>query len=282
MFTAPLMLELAEEELLTLDDTLQQWEIDLPSASLITIRQLLNHTSGLADYQNNAAFTQLLAAQPDRVWTPQDLVAYAVELDPVGKPGQSHAYSNANYILAAMIAEAATGTTYSEALHTHVLDPTGLRHVYVEGDEDWAEPTATGYLAVSGGVPQDATGVYHPSQTWSAGAVVATVDDLRQWVAILLSTDALSPESQDELLDLVPTPGAIHGYGLGLFAIESGAGIVYGHNGAVMGFQAAAFYHPGTGASVAVMQNLISVDGAGNLVADPTLLALEIFAAIPR
>lgn len=280
-YTAALVLVLAEDGLLSLDDTLDLWGVVVPDATEITIRQLLNHTSGLADYQSSAEFTQALQVDPDRIWTPQELIDYALALGPVAAPGELHSYSNTNYVIAALLAEAAAQQPYAEALRTRIFEPTQLIHTYVEGDELWNEPTATGYLVVSMGAPQDTTGFYHGSQVWSAGAIVSTAGQLRAWIAALLTTDFLDPDSQAELVDLVPSPGIV-GYGLGVFAIEFGDVVAYGHNGAVMGFQASAFYDPATGTSVAVMQNQIAVDDLGNLASDPTVLAgtiLEVVAA---
>jgi D-alanyl-D-alanine carboxypeptidase len=278
-YTAALILKLAEEGLLTLDDPLELWGLNVPDAALITVRMLLNHTSGLNDYQYNDEFLQANMDDPERVWQPQELVDYAVALPPVGVPGDKHAYSNANYILAALIAEQAAGQGYAEALRMHVLAPGGLMHTYVEADESWAEPTATGYVVVAMGPPQETTGFYHASQTWSAGAMNATIDDLRAWIAVLLASDFLSADSQGALVDFVPAAGT-KGYGLGVFAVNTADATLYGHNGAVMGFQAAAFHEPETGSTVAVIHNQLTLDVMGNLSSDPTLLALQIVETI--
>jgi D-alanyl-D-alanine carboxypeptidase len=278
-YTAALVLKLAEDDLLALDDTLQSWGVDVPSADAITLRQLLNHTSGLADYQNNATFQAGVTADPDRVWTPQELVDFSVELGPVGVPGEAHVYSNANYVIAALIAEAAARSSYAQALRERVLAPIGLQHTFVEGHERWPDPTATGYLAtVDARAPADTTGLYDASQVWSAGAIVGTADDVRTWISALLGSDFLEPDSQSELVTFVPADGA--DYGLGVFRIESDGVVAFGHNGAVMGFQAAAFVHPDSGTSVAVLHNQVTLTAAGGLASDPTSLALEILAAV--
>jgi len=277
-YTAALMLRLEEAGILGLDDTIDLWGLDIPSADEITIRQLLNHTSGLADYQANPTFVEALTADPDRVWTPAELVAYTVELGPVGAPGGTHAYSNANYVIAALVSEDATGGTYRDALYTHVLEPAGLVHTYLEGEDTWDEPTAVGYLVQADGRPQDTTGGYHGSAVWSSGALVGTGDDVRRWMETLLATDFLSAPSQAQLVEWVPA-GPVS-YGLGIFAVESRNVTAYGHNGAVMGFQAAALYHPHSGATVSVLQNEITVDGTGALATDPTTLATQILEAL--
>lgn len=278
-YTAALLLKLAEDDRLALDDTLETWEIDVPSAGSITLRQLLDHTSGLADYQGNDAFFAALAVDPARVWMPQELVDLAVELGPVGTPGQSHFYSNANYVLAAMVAERATGLSWAEAVRERVLVPAGLRKTWIEGDERWTAPTATGYLVIADGrAPIDTTGQYHASQVWSAGAIVGTAEDVRGWMAALLSGELLGPQSRAELLDVVPAGGIE--YGLGVFRVEQDGVVAFGHNGVVQGFQAAAFVHAGTATSVAVLHNQLTLAEGGGLASDPTALALEVIAAV--
>lgn len=281
IFTSVLLLKLVEERLLDLDETLDTFGLDVPLASSITIRHLLNHTSGLADYQQNDAFRQALQQDPSRVWTPQELVEYATELGSTGEPGQLHAYSNTNYVLAAMIAEHAAGESYADALRAHVLDPGGLTHTYVEAEDVWEGATAKGYVVVNGGTPQDTMGLYHASQVWASGAVVSTADDLRVFLHMLLSTDFLDPESQNALIEFVPTMlPVITQYGLGLFVLESGSVTAFGHNGAVMGFQAAALHHPGTVSTVTVMQNQLTLTASGTIAADPVELAAELIEAV--
>jgi D-alanyl-D-alanine carboxypeptidase len=282
MYTAALVLRLAEAELLALDDSLETWALDVPDASAITIRHLLNQTSGLPDYQANDAFRDAIVADPERVWTPMELVDLALELPAVGRPGAAHHYSNTNYILAGVIIESAAGTTFADAMRTHVLDPIGAVHTYVEADETWTEPTATGHASISMGAPMATTGLYHASQLWASGAVVTTVDELREWTSTLLATDFLAPQSQAELVQLVSTTGSIEGYGLGIFAIESATGTLYGHNGAVMGFQCATFHQPGTNTTITVMQNHLSLDANGGLAADPMALLVDVADALPR
>jgi D-alanyl-D-alanine carboxypeptidase len=281
IFTSVLMLKLAEADLLELEDTLDTFGFEFTHASEISIRQLLDHTSGLADYQNDPGFRSANQVDPKRVWTPQELVDHALALGPVATPGQLHAYSNTNYVLAAMIAEQVTGDSFSAALRMRVLEPAGLAHTYVEGEESWNEPTAIGYLVVGDTSPLDTTDLYHASQVWSSGALVSTVDDLRGWLHTLLSTDFLLPESQQALVEMVPTmqPGITH-YGLGLFVVEAGDVTAYGHNGAVMGFQATVLHHAPTDTTVAIMQNTLALTEGGTLVMDPTTLAIEILAAI--
>ncbi len=273
-FTAALLLRLADQGRLTLEDTLQDWEIDHPAAEQITIRQLLNQTSGLPDYSTSDEFSAALIADPDRIWEPQELLDYAAALPSVGVPGAAHHYANTNYVIAGLVAEAADRRDYAASLRANVLEPAGLEHTYVEGDEDWTEPTAAGYVVVAGGPPQATIGRYHASQSWSSGAVVATASDVRLFMSTLLTTDFLSPESQAALVELVDD------YGLGVFRIESGDIVGFGHNGAVMGFQAGAFYDPGTGTTVAVLQNQLNISAQGGLESDhPVALALTLLQA---
>lgn len=94
-----------------------------------------------------------------------------------------------------------------------------------------------------------------------------------------IATDFLSSQTQRALVDLVPDPGTA-GYGLGVFRVEAEQVAAFGHNGAVMGFQAAAFYDPGTATTVAILQNQIDVDRSGGLGGDPAALAVELLQLV--
>lgn len=278
-YTAALVLKLEEEGLLSLDETLSEWGIDFPEDAEITIRQLLNQTSGVAGYGANPEFVDALIADPTRVWLAQELVDYAKVLPAVDAPGEQHIYENTNYILAGLVAEAASDQSYAAALRERVLEPLGLEHTYVEGDETFSEAMATGYFEKDPDGITDTTGLYHASIFWASGAMVSTSEDTRSWIDALLATDFLSPESQDELVTFVDAWPA-DGYGLGIFKVVYGNVTAYGHNGAVMGFASAAYYDPSTGVTAAVIHNHLRVDEANQVEVDPTLLVFEILGDI--
>lgn len=140
-FTATVVLQLVAEGLLSLDDTVHEW---LPGAvnangndgSLITLRQLLNHTSGLPEYSAHSSFTTTYALnfEPGHPWPPQTLLNIALAQPPVGEPGEAFAHAHTNYVLAGMIVEAATGNSIAAEVRSRILTPLAL--------DDTSFPTA--------------------------------------------------------------------------------------------------------------------------------------------
>lgn len=120
--TAALLLRLQEDGLVDLDAPISDYvDTPVPKADEISVRQLLNHTSGIANYLNSPGFFDIADGQ--RVWEPAELVQLGVDLGPVFDPGQGWAYSNTNYIIAGLIAEAVTGQTFGQAVRATILDP---------------------------------------------------------------------------------------------------------------------------------------------------------------
>ncbi|MBE9064888.1 serine hydrolase [cf. Phormidesmis sp. LEGE 11477] len=144
-FTATTLLKLVEAGILTLEDTLTDWlpanvTDSLPNASEITLRQLLNHTSGVAEYdsilieqgqQNPLVFL--------RDWQPEEIVALIGEADPFFAPGEGWQYSNTNFILAGMVVEAATGNDLAAEVRSQIIDPLELDNTFFGAAEDIPE-----------------------------------------------------------------------------------------------------------------------------------------------
>ncbi|MFJ1754820.1 serine hydrolase domain-containing protein [Kitasatospora sp. NPDC088134] len=246
-FTATVLLQLEAEQRLSLDDTVARW---LPGAvaangydgGRITVRQLLNHTSGLPDYAKDSGFalSYALNAQPTRTWAPQTLVDLALaQHAPTAGPGQQWSYANTNYVLAGMVIKAVTGNDPATEVQHRIIEPLGLRHTTFPT----TDPTLHGtYLhgyeyPVVGIAILDAT-TSDVQAFGAAGAIVSTLDDLADFGRALLTGRLLPPAQQAELTTTVPTgtDGTV-GYGLGIahFRLPCGQW-VWGHNGAVLGY----------------------------------------------
>ena len=163
---AAVVLQLAEENKLGLEETLAQWLEEYPNIDkTITIRQLLNHTSGLHNYTDAEGFWADIEADRDRVWLPEGLLRY------VGLPNSSTdipRYSNTNYILLGMIIEAATGNPVEQELENRIIGPLHLDSTYLAKDDfdpqRWANNTALSSSLYSG--------------VWTAGAIASTSRDI--------------------------------------------------------------------------------------------------------
>ncbi|MGW1051359.1 serine hydrolase domain-containing protein [Streptomyces sp. NPDC002521] len=246
-FTAVVMLQLAAEGRLSLDDTVERW---LPGVvhgkgndgSRITVRDLLQHTSGIYDYINDPGIRDKLLhhfneARYDAT-PPSQLVAIAMRHAPLFTPPAHRsprrwAYSNTNYLLAAMIAEKAGGAGWRELVEHRIIAPLGLRHTYIPGENPYLiGPHERVTIDGPGGEPVDLTD--ESFQHTADSGVVSTPSDLDTFFRALAG-GRLLPAAQWALMrrtvaydDLpVPPAGEQGGYGLGLRVVPLTCGGVY-------------------------------------------------------
>ena len=165
-FVASAFLEGAKAGLVDLDGPLSDYQPDFPNAASITLRMLLNHTSGIADFTTTTTFLDAIEAQPGRVWMPQELVDIAAMEAPLSAPGAEWHYANTNYVLAGMILEAATGSNVAALIRGELLDPLGLSSTSFGGEEPIVGDLAHCFI---GG--EDITGAFDWSGFWTAGAM---------------------------------------------------------------------------------------------------------------
>ena len=253
-FTAATLLKLLEAGALTLDDTLNQWLpesviANVANASAITVRQLLNHTSGVAEYD----FILLEQGMSDptiflRDWLPEEIVALIGNSDPTFAPGEGWQYSNTNYILAGMVIEAASGNTLASEIQTKIIEPLSLNDTFfVSVIEEIPGGYISGYLDINPGdgiLELTDTSIANLSWAWSTGAIVSNTADLTRYAQALYQGDLLSEASQAEMFDLVTT-GRGYEYGLGVMSFETPElGRIFGHRGGSLGFNANMWYAP--------------------------------------
>ena len=243
-FVATVVLQLVAEGKLSLSDTVERWLPGiLPYGDQVTLRQLLNHTSGVPDYVI-APILELYGSWQGRfrAWAPQELVALVADQPPDFPPGTAWSYSNTGYILVGLIVEAATGHKLGKELTRRIFRPLGLRDTYFPVNRpDIPGRNARGYslpLSPQGEVldgPLVDFTVYNPSLAWAAGALVSDLDDLARFFRALLGGRLLPPRLLAKMLTTVTIePG--FGYGLGLMVIETPAGRLVGHGGSIPGF----------------------------------------------
>jgi D-alanyl-D-alanine carboxypeptidase len=269
-FVAVVVLQLVAEHRLRLDDPVQAWLPGvLPHGAGVTVRQLLNHTSGVPDYLPRVA--QVYATQPGSWlwhWSPRQLTALVADQPPLFPAGQQWSYSNTDYVLAGMLVERVTGRSLAGELDRRVLAPLGLRDTSLPTDTlRPPSPAARGYLPDPAGVPQDVT-LWNPSAAWAAGGLVSTVDDIARFYRALLTGALLPPAQLAQLLDYVDAGG--FGYGLGIFVLDTPCGPAIGHNGAVYGYAADAFTSPDGTRQVILASNLYP---AASLTVQESLIA---------
>jgi D-alanyl-D-alanine carboxypeptidase len=260
-FVAVAVLQLVGQGRLRLGDPIDRWLPGLvPGGGKITIRELLNHTSGLQDYFNDRSFdSQVLAGQQ---FIPAQLVAIANALGPVFPPGTSWAYSNTDYILLGLIVEKATGHSLQAELARRIFLPMHLDDTSFPVDQtNIPGDHAHGYIDLPGAPPLDVTTRVNPSATWAAGALVSTVSDITSFYRDLFSGRLLRPDLLAAMTTTVPTNiGA--DYGLGIFSLTLPCGTAWGHNGDFFGYNNIALTSPDGRRQAGFMINLDVQNGA--------------------
>ena len=235
MFVSTVVLQLVGEGKLSLDDTVERRLPGLiPNGSDITVRQLLNHTSGLYDYAEDKAFLAQLDNRR-KVWAPRRLIALGTAHKPVFPPGTKWGYSNTGYIALGLIVEAATGHTLGSELRERIFEPLRLRATSFDTRPQIAGRYAHGYSRLSKPRLYDVSFV-EPSLFWAAGAIVSTVDDLARFHDALLRGRLLRPDLLAAMKTTVQvTPE--QGYGLGMIRWRFPCGTFWGHGGGIFGYE---------------------------------------------
>lgn len=272
-FVAALAFQLQEEGRLSLDDPISTWLPDYPDGSLITLRMLLNHTSGIGDYFWHPDYKTLVFDRPTHRWTVDEILALAAERAPVFRPGARQEYSNTNYILAGRILEVAGGAPLAEQLRARFIEPLGLGSVVLQGDEPVPDGAAKGYWRDGSWVDWSDGTTLRPSTSaatvvWAAGALLSSVRDLIRWEDALYGGEILAPESLAQLLTFESG-----GYGPGTRYQRMAGWDGYGHGGSLRGFVAGMYRLPEPDVDVIVMTN------RGDLTMDLTLLASDLVKA---
>jgi len=238
-FVSTVALQLVGEGRLSLDDTVEQWQPGLiPGGAQITVRQLLNHTSGLFNYTDDDAFIAEVLTHPLNAYTPQQIITLANSYPPRFPPGRSWSYSNTNYIVAGLILQEVTHQSMSQLIQLRITRPLRLRHTYLpDSSPDIQGYHAHGYFppALTGEGYLDVTRL-SPTVAWAAGALVSNVDDLRRFFGALLGGQLLREAQLAEMKDLIPVEDE-HSYGLGLYRTETACGPVWGHDGSIPGYE---------------------------------------------
>lgn len=242
-FVATVVLQLVVEHRLGLDDSVEsRLPGAVPNGAGITVRQLLNHTSGIHDFTEDPAFDagneatlrQWLAGGRWTSYRPQQLVDIANKYPPYFAPGQGWHYSNTNYVLVSMIIERLTGRSWAQEVDRRIIRPLGLTGTSMPIDSLFIPgPHAHGYYKLPTG-PADVT-LLNPSMASAAGAGISTTADLTRFISALLGGQLLGPAELAEMKN-TSGPGETVGYGLGLQRMTTPCGEFWGHDGGIPGY----------------------------------------------
>jgi D-alanyl-D-alanine carboxypeptidase len=252
MFVATVVLQLVGEKRLSLDQTVEQLLPGVVSGAgndgrTITVRDLLQHTSGLSDYIHDVfpdPRAQTYFANRWRAYEPEELVALAMRHEPAFPAGTGWAYSNTNYVLAGMIIEKITGRTWEQQVHHRILRPLGLEHTDTPGTRPLLPHphTANHQQFTVDGPMVDTTLPYRPFDSGADGSMTGTARDLNRFLTALVDGRLLKPAELAAMRTTVPVPqdsghpaGTQDGLGLFFTPLSCGGGYL-GHGGSGFGY----------------------------------------------
>ena len=273
--TAAAILQLRDAGKLDLDAKVSTYIPDAPHASEVTMRQLLTHTSGLADFID--ASSEERATQPA---TFDQLMAIVADKPLNFPPGSKVSYSNTGYIILGRIIELISHEKYRDYVRTHLLQPAGMNETFTVTDETSLPTMATGYRHVDGKLERGLT--IHESFGWSAGNLVSTVGDVENWNAALTG-GKIVPLADYSLMSTPQkaTDSSDTGYGLGLFITSVDGQPRISHTGSsTFGFTAANFYFPRQDVRIIALTNNADVPEAAEMLT--TAIFNDLFPPLAR
>ena len=267
-FAAATAFQLVSEGKLSLDDKVEKylgsepWFDRLPNSHQITIRQLMNHTSGLVRYEFKKEFTDLLTADPMKVWTPEERLAYLFDEKPPFEAGKGWDYSDTNYIVLGMIIERVTRKPFYGEARRRLIRPLKLANTIAQ-EGPVMKGVIQGYAGEGnpfGGkdaMIENGRFVVNPQLEWTGGGWASTSLDLARWAKMYFEGKAFSSTLLPQVLDGVPAPmlGKDAKYGLCVIIRNTAAGISYGHSGFFPGYLTDMMYFPDGKFAVSVQVN---------------------------
>ena len=286
-YVAAVALQLVQEGRLDLDAKVstylgdEPWFAQVPNHADVTVRQLMNHTSGIVRYEFDERFIADLLAQPDRIWRPEEQIAYLFGSEPPFAAGAGWDYSDTNYLILGLIIERLTGETYYAELRRRVLEPLSLANT-VPSDRRRIPGLVQGY-----GGPENPFGpaemlvdgvfAFNPQFEWTGGGIASTAEDLARWGKALYEGRAFDATLLPVMLDGVPARlGPNTRYGLGVIIRATPLGESWGHSGFFPGYLTELAYFPEYRVAVAVQVNSSDF---GALRMSPAAMLLELARA---
>ena len=271
-FTAAVVMELVEEGALSLDDTVDQWVPGLlAEGDSITVRHLLGHTSGLADYTKDDEFIEAFVAGEE---LPPERIVSFVSSEPLAfEPGSTYEYSDTDNNVLGMIVEAVAGRSYEQELSSRVLDPIELRSTVLPNSPEMPDPHADGYEydpeSEGAEEPENVTTALDPSAAGASGALISTPSDLSRFFGGLLGGELIGEGTLEQMKEALAGEGSPSGpgtkrAGLGIFSYELPCGEVWGHTGQFPGYQAFGAATPDGSGALAMMANATQISEEAN------------------
>jgi D-alanyl-D-alanine carboxypeptidase len=269
-FVAALIGRLAMRGTIGLDDPLSKYVPDFPNASNISLRQLLDHTSGIRDPFDDPDMAAAILANPGQPWTTDQVLSWIGR--PYFLPGTGYHYSNSNFILLGKVVEKTTGQSVASLVRSEFLTPLGLSHTFLQTEETVQGSKAHGYMRPPASPKDNSAGTMIPFTAEAtafgvAGAFVSTPSDLARWANALYGGNVLDQATLAAMVDISPTSPYIvkpaRSYGLGFEETTIAGQVAWGHLGYLDGFFSAMEYLPASHVTIVVLENAAWGDPIG-------------------
>lgn len=263
-FFASIALQLVKDGKLSLDEKVSNhlgkeiWYSKVQNAEAITIRQLMNHTSGIEEYYELGDFMQRLRNEPDKTWTPQECIGYTFDRPALFVPGTDWSYADTNYLVLGLMVEKILKDDAYKVIQRTIISPNALKNTepsikrkldnQVVGISGPNSPFGiTGAVLVNGQL------IINPQMEWAGGGYISNTIDLARWAKIYYHADFLTEQIRTEMRKGVPAKtGKNHEYGLGMQIRPSTLGTSYGHGGWFPGYLTEMDFFPDKKIAVAI------------------------------
>jgi D-alanyl-D-alanine carboxypeptidase len=234
-FVSVVILQLEAEGKLDIDNSVETWLPGVvPNGGAISLRRLMNHTSGLYDYNADPGFATEILANPGRTWQPSELLAHGLTHPPLFAPGANWSYSNTNYILLGLVAEAAAGKPLGQLLQERIFTPLALTATSFPLSIQLDPSFVHGYVRLGGSPLIDAAPLLNPTFAWAAGGIVSNARDVTTFYRGLFTGKLLPAAQFAEMKEGADFSGT---YALGIQFQFTTCGRAYGHNGDIPGWR---------------------------------------------
>jgi D-alanyl-D-alanine carboxypeptidase len=270
-YVAAAMLQLVQDKKVNLDDKIEKWLgreswfARLPNAKDLTLRMLMTHSSGIPEHVLNKDLITRLKQEPEKVWKPEELLAYIFDVKPLFAAGQGFSYADTNYIIVGMIFERITKKTVYGEVERRILKPLKLERT-IPSDKMRLPEVITGYtqannpFGINGRMIIDGRFVFNPQFEWTGGGFASTAEDLARWAKALYEAKVFGKDELAQMLTGVNANegrggGANNKYGLAVQIRPSNWGTSYGHEGWYPGYLSAMEYFPDHKVAIAVQFN---------------------------
>jgi D-alanyl-D-alanine carboxypeptidase len=286
--TAAVIVLLAQEGKLRFDDPVSKYVNGAPNGDDISVSELLKMRSGLYNYTSAPELAKSLDHDPNRVWTPEELLAIAFKHPPLFAAGKKYNYCNTNYVLLGLIAEKLEGVPLAKVFRDRLFGPLGMKHTVLPANTSNTipEPYSHGYLygsssyalvdapypanlraaAKAGTIKPNDDTWQNPSYAFAAGGAISTADDLAIWIRTLVGGKLFDADYQRQWLDSLepedPSKPLGQKYGYGISQIIFGPNRVYFHGGEMPGYNSFIGYDPLNDVTLIIWTSLtVSLDG---------------------